>query len=178
MTGVALYVMALAFLLWAILRGEWGLTPLAESLDGNDPLTFHRIAFLISIPFAVLAFLFFMGNLFTIFNLTLWFIALALLIGSLWLVNRNVPSIWQRVHEFLSRREWQIHISRWTLLILAFSVVIIFFRIYHIQQTPAEPFSDHAEKLLDVYDVNSGTNAYLLSRVTPGAKPSNSIGQF
>ena len=68
--------------------------------------------------------------------------------------------------EFLSRREWQIHISRWTLLILAFSVVIIFFRVYHIQQTPAEPFSDHAEKLLDVYDVTQGQTHIFFPRNT------------
>ena len=135
---------------------------MAESAAGNDPLILREIAFLISIPFAALAFYFFSGNLFTALNLTLWLIALALLIWSLWLVNRGSPSLWQRVREFISRREWQIQISRWTLLILALSVVIIFFRVYHIQQTPAEPFSDHAEKLLDVYDVNSGTNPHLL----------------
>jgi len=166
MTGIALYAMTLASLTWAILRGEWGLAPLAESSSGCDPLTFHPIAFLISIPFAGLAFLFFTGNLFTIFNLTLWFIAMALLIGSLWLVDRNAPSLWQRAREFFSRREWQIHISRWTLLILAFSIVIIFFRVYHIQQTPAEPFSDHAEKLLDIYDVTQGQTHIFFPRNT------------
>jgi len=166
MTGIALYAMALAFLLWAILRGEWSLAPLAESTAGNDPLILHEIAFLISIPFAALAFYFFSGNLFTTFNLMLWLIALALLIWSLWLVNRDRPSFWQRIREFISRREWQIHISRWTLLILALSIVIIFFRVYHIQQTPAEPFSDHAEKLLDVYDVTQGQTHIFFPRNT------------
>src|SRR5271157_643763 len=40
MSGIALYLMALAFLLWAILRGEWMLLSQAESSVGNDPLTF------------------------------------------------------------------------------------------------------------------------------------------
>ena len=166
MTGIAFYVVALAFLLWAILRGEWSLAPLAESTSGSDPLTLHPIAFLFSIPFAALAFYFFSGNLFTAFNLTLWLIALALLIWSLWLANRNAPSIWQRIRDFISRREWNIKITRWALLILAFSVVIIFFRVYHIQQTPAEPFSDHAEKLLDVYDVTQGQTHIFFPRNT------------
>ena len=166
MTGIAFYVVALAFLLWAILRGEWSLAPLAASTSGSDPRTLHPVSFLFSIPFAALAFYFFSGNLFTTLNLTLWLIALALLIWSLWLANRNAPSIWQRVREFISRREWQIQISRWALLILAFSVVIIFFRVYHIQQTPAEPFSDHAEKLLDVYDVTQGQTHIFFPRNT------------
>ncbi len=156
MIGIALYLMALAFLLWAILRGEWTLLAFPESSAGNDPLTFHLAAFLISIPFAVLAFFFFSGNLFTIFNLTLWLIALVAFVWSLWLRNPNKPSLWQRIIEIISRREWQIRFTRWTLLILALSGIVIFFRVYHIQQTPAEPFSDHAEKLLDVYDVTQG----------------------
>ncbi len=156
MVGIALYLMALAFLLWAILRGEWMLLSLPESSAGNDPLTFHLAAFLISIPFAILAFLFFSGNLFTIFNLTLWLIALVVFVWSLWLRDPNKPSLWQRIIEIVSRHEWQIRFTRWTLLILALSGIVIFFRVYHIQQTPAEPFSDHAEKLLDVYDVTQG----------------------
>ena len=44
--------------------------------------------------------------------------------------------------------------------------MIIFFRVYHIQQTPAEPFSDHAEKLLDVYDVTQGLTHIFFPRNT------------
>ncbi len=165
-TGIALYLMALAFLLWAVLRGEWRLLSHAKSSSGNDPLTFHRSAFLICIPFAVLAFFFFSGNLFTIFNLTLWLIVLVVFVWSLWLRDLNQPSLWQRLVEIVSRREWQIRITRWTLLILALSGIVIFFRVYHIQQTPAEPFSDHAEKLLDVYDVTQGLTHIFFPRNT------------
>ena len=166
LTGIALYLMALAFLLWSVLRGEWKLFSLAESSGGNDPLTIHRAAFLISIPFAVLAFFFFSGNLFTVFNLTLWLISLVLFVWALWLRDPNQPSLWRRIVETVSRREWQIRITRWTLLILALSLVVIFFRVYHIQQTPAEPFSDHAEKLLDVYDVTHGLTHIFFPRNT------------
>lgn len=41
------------------------------------------------------------------------------------------------------------------LMILA-SIVILFFRIYQINEIPSEMFSDHAEKLLDVMDVLRG----------------------
>jgi hypothetical protein len=42
------------------------------------------------------------------------------------------------------------------LLLLAGAVIVFFFRVYHIQQTPSEPFSDHAEKILDIYDILHG----------------------
>ena len=83
-TGIAFYLAALGFLVWAVFRGEWALPAPADSSSARDPLTFHRLAFIFSIPFAALAFLFFTGNLFTWFNLTLWFIALGLFVGSLW----------------------------------------------------------------------------------------------
>ena len=121
------------------------------------PSPFIALAFLFSIPFAVLAFFFFSGNLFTVFNLLLWLIALGLVsLDRCGCVTPQKPSLWRRIVEFLSRREWRIRITYGTLLVAALSLIVLFFRIYHIQQTPAEPFSDHAEKLLDIYDILHG----------------------
>ena len=36
--GIAFYILALALLVWAIVRDEWTLAPQAESIAGNDPL--------------------------------------------------------------------------------------------------------------------------------------------
>ncbi len=113
-----------------------------------------------------MAFLFFTGNLFTGFNLTLWFIAMGLFIWSLWLRDPDSDSLWKRLRTFLARGKWEITINRWTLLLLAAALIVIFFRVYHIQQTPAEPFSDHAEKLLDVYDVSQGQTHIFFPRNT------------
>ncbi|MBI3737603.1 MAG: glycosyltransferase family 39 protein, partial [Chloroflexi bacterium] len=165
-TGITFYLSALGLLIIAILRGEWTLAPLAESSAGSDPLTFRLVAFLSSIPFIVLAFLTFSGNMFTSVNLSFWFLALTLFVGSLWLKNPNQPSFLRRLSDFFSHHNWQINISRWTLLILAATALIIFFRVYHIQQTPAEPFSDHAEKILDVYDVSQGQTHIFFPRNT------------
>ena len=164
--GIAFFLVALGMLLWAVLRGEWRLTPLFTSSLRNDPLTFRRSAFVISILFAVLSFLFFTNNLFSGFNLTLWLIALGAFVWSLWLRGPNQPSLWQRMRAFLERGNWQITVSRWTLLLLAAAVIVVFFRVYHLQQTPAEPFSDHAEKILDVYDVSQGQTHIFFPRNT------------
>ncbi len=164
--GSIVYIVSAALLVWSALRGEWTLAARPEAVAGIDPLTYRRVALLASIPLAMLAFLFFGGNLFTGFNVILWIGTIGLFVWSLWLRDPHAPSIWQRFRLFLGRQSWQIRIDRWALLLLAAALVIVFFRVYHIQQTPAEPFSDHAEKLLDVYDVSQGQTRIFFPRNT------------
>ena len=164
--GTTIYIVALAVLVWAALRGEWTLAPVLETSSDVDPLTFRRAAFLASIPLAVLAFLLLTGNLFNLFNVAVWLIAIGLFVSSLWLSRSEGPSLWQRLSAFISRGAWNIRIDGWTLLVLVVSVLVLFFRVYHLQQTPAEPFSDHAEKLLDVYDVSQGQTHIFFPRNT------------
>jgi hypothetical protein len=52
------------------------------------------------------------------------------------------------------------------LVILAMLVIIGFFRIYNLASVPSEPTSDHAEKLLDVYDVSQGLTHIFFPRNT------------
>ena len=154
--GGLVYALALGLLLWAALRGEWRLPAVSGEAAGNDPLTYRRLAFIISVPVAVLAFLALGGNLFNGLNLTLWLGALSLMVGSLWLHDAGRPSIWRRLTSWLSNPNWVIRFNGWTLLVLAAVALVVFFRLYNLQSTPAEPFSDHAEKLLDVLDVSRG----------------------
>ena len=163
--GIA-YVLALGFLGWAAFRGEWTLPARSAEGAGGDPLSYHRIAFIVSLPVAVVAFLALSENLFTAFNVTLWLTALGLFVWSLWLRDPNKPSVWQRLVSFASRSSWEIRFDRWTVVVLAASLLVIFFRLYSLQQTPAEPFSDHAEKLLDVYDVSRGQTHIFFPRNT------------
>src|SRR5581483_10111397 len=100
--GITFYLSALGLLVIAVLSSQWTLAPLAESSAGSDPLTFRRVAFVVSIPFMVLAFLTFSGNMFTGVNLSFWFIALALFVGSLRLKNPNQPSFLRGLRDFFS----------------------------------------------------------------------------
>jgi hypothetical protein len=43
-----------------------------------------------------------------------------------------------------------------TALVFVVFGIALFFRLYRINAVPAEPFSDHAEKILDVYDITQG----------------------
>ncbi len=73
---------------------------------------------------------------------------------------KRLPSAWSRF------REQGITFSPWTLLVLAVFAFSAFYRFYHLEQVPAEMFSDHAEKLLDVADVLNGQMSIYFPRNT------------
>ncbi|RPJ22175.1 MAG: hypothetical protein EHM33_24290, partial [Chloroflexi bacterium] len=67
---------------------------------------------------------------------------------------------------FFQRDLWTINISRWTMLLIAATVLVFFFRFYQTAIVPPEPFSDHAEKIFDVYDVSQGQTRIFFPRNT------------
>jgi Dolichyl-phosphate-mannose-protein mannosyltransferase len=164
--GSMLYALAVGFLVWSAVRGEWRLTNPPADVPGSDPLSYRRGALIATIPVAFLAFLLFGGNLYTPFNVLVWVSAVSLLVWSLWLGRQGGPSVWERLRLFLGGRTWEVRIDRWALLVGGAALLVTFFRFYHIQLTPAEPFSDHAEKLLDIYDIGQGQTRIFFPRNT------------
>jgi 4-amino-4-deoxy-L-arabinose transferase-like glycosyltransferase len=164
--GIVIYIAAAGLLIWAYLRGEWTLTELPESESRLDPLTFRRVPMILAVLFTLAAFYFLSNNLFNLLNLMLWFAAIACYIWALWLKVPAAEPWWRKAWSWVTRREWNIKITGWTLLVLIVTALVIFFRVYHIAQTPAEPFSDHAEKILDVYDITQGQTHIFFTRNT------------
>lgn len=160
--GIAFYLAAFALLGWAIQRGEWNLPsppsplPLGDGRrgegEGTDPLTYRRLALLFSIPLGFAAFMLFKGNLFTATNLIVWLAAVALFVFAFWVKQ--------------PRSTASIRFNTWTLLLIAATALIFFFRFYQTASVPPEPFSDHAEKILDVYDVSQGQTRIFFPRNT------------
>jgi hypothetical protein len=164
--GLVLYALSLAFLVWASLRQEWGLTGEPESLAHSDTQQVRRLPLLISIPLTLAAFLSLGGNLFTPLNVTLWVLAIICFIWAFWLPGAGARQFWLRLRVFFQSDSWQIKVSRWFLLVLVTVVIIGFFRIYHLTAVPSEPNSDHAEKILDVFDVSRGQTHIFFPRNT------------
>lgn len=54
----------------------------------------------------------------------------------------------------------------WAALVLAVFGLVVFFRTNQLGEVPAEPFSDHAEKILDVYDITQGQHSIFFPRNT------------
>ena len=185
--GVAFYILAAVALLWAAIRQEWTLAPSLEVVPANDPLTVRWIPFVISGILLVPVFILLGGaaispgaqlpdwlasalnlqdNLFTWYNFALWLLTVGLFVWSLWLGTARAGELWMRLRGFLAQRSWQIRIDSRILIVLAVVAVVVFFRVYHVVQTPAEPFSDHAEKILDVFDVSQGKTHVFFPRNT------------
>ena len=64
------------------------------------------------------------------------------------------------------RGSLQIRLSRTTVLLAGITLVGVFFRVYRLSTVPPEMTADHAEKLLDVYDVLNGARRIFFPRNT------------
>jgi hypothetical protein len=156
--ALALYILAAGFCLWAYFKNEWRLPSLPVSTQIPDNLSTRVAPFLFSIIFALLAFWSFGREKFTPVNLALWILSLGLFFYALWL---RIPKAAQ-VPDPEARRQKIIQ----SVLVLIVLGIALFFRLYRINGVPAEPFSDHAEKILDVYDITQGNYKIFFPRNT------------
>jgi hypothetical protein len=156
--GIALYFIALALVLWSYIADKWELPPLSPDHERRDPETLRLLPLIVATVLAFAAFASFGGNLFKVGNVTLWLLAIAFFVYSLWLPYRRAR---QERNADERRRD-----MLWGLLLLSVAALVIFFRVYQIGLVPPEPFSDHAEKILDVYDVSQGQTRIFFPRNT------------
>lgn len=164
--GIALFVAALFALGWGLYRGEWTLAPLAETSDRTDPLTYRPVMLILSLGLGLWAFTLLDENLFTTLNVTVWALAVLAFMGALWIRTGSVKNQLAKIAGFFNRDTWTITISRWAILLFAATTLVFFFRFTQTETVPPEPFSDHAEKLYDVYDVSQGDTHIFFPRNT------------
>jgi 4-amino-4-deoxy-L-arabinose transferase-like glycosyltransferase len=165
--AVGLYFFALVFLGWAYLVKEFALPALTEVESQADASQAYRPkVFMVAMLMAVVSFFLFYDNLFTWLNVSMWLGALALFVRSLWIRGPEKESFLKKIQAFLQSDPWRVSITRWTVLLIALVALILFFRFYRLDGIPGEPFSDHAEKLLDVYDVTQGQTHIFFPRNT------------
>ena len=156
--GIALYVIAFALILWSYFSDKWQLQPLPPEHDRRDPQTVRLSSLIIATVLAFGAYASFGGNAFKPGNVTLWLLAIVFFIHSLWLPYR-------RIRRERSAEERRADVL-WSLLLLGVTALVVFFRLYQIDTVPPEPFSDHAEKILDVYEVSQGQTRIFFPRNT------------
>jgi hypothetical protein len=151
--AIFFYLSAIGSLLIWIFLKDWKIKPLEPDQGEAGDFTIRWIYLLIGSLFSGLAYLFFLGNIFTTINLSLWIIGFGLIWWSVWIPGDWWDGFKDRVKGFF---EDGLQISPWSLLVLGVFILAGFFRFYQLNQVPPEMFSDHAEKLIDVSEVLNG----------------------
>ena len=166
--GVPLYLAAFGLALWAFRRGEWTPASLPASQENTDPLTVRGFTFILSLMVGAVAFYLMKDNKFTALNLSVWALAIFLHIRAFWL--KEPQTLWKKIVNVFTRSEWNLHITRWGILVAAVVVLAFAFRFYRLAEVPPEMTSDHAEKLMDVFDIRNGQYSIFFPRNT-GREP-------
>jgi 4-amino-4-deoxy-L-arabinose transferase-like glycosyltransferase len=126
------------------------------------------VELIIALALGAWAFAALTGNTFTPVNVSLWLLSIVFFIRAFWL--KEPLYLWKRFASFFSRPEWNIHVTRWGLLVVAVFVLAIAFRFYRLAEVAPEMTSDHAEKLMDVFDITQGKYSIYFQRNT-GREP-------
>ncbi|MGB2962564.1 MAG: glycosyltransferase family 39 protein [Anaerolineales bacterium] len=147
------YIAAVGSLMLMILFKNWQIESLTPEEGEGEMLSIRWVQFLIGNGFGILAFLFFLGNLYNLINVTLWVISLGLIWRSIW-----VPENWWKTLQAAWKGFWEkgIQITPWSLMVAGVFLLAGFYRFYLLNQVPPDMFSDHAEKLIDVTNVLRG----------------------
>ncbi|MFC2063733.1 glycosyltransferase family 39 protein [Chloroflexota bacterium] len=166
MIAVVFYFLSLIFLVWSITISEWKLAPIKESELVRDPQDVRLLPLLPAALFALVAFGLFDDNLFTPLNVALWSLAIIFLLYAFWVKSPGSVSILAKINKIIHSDTWRFKCSGWHISLFFVIILVVFFRVYQVGTIPAEPFSDHAEKILDVYDVTRGDTHIFFPRNT------------
>lgn len=168
--GLGLIALAVGITIWAASEGEWRLPQIEKVAQEKKALSFRRVPLVLGLVSFGLTLLLSGGNRFNFLNVTLWILSIIFVLAAFWQTRRSARVVWKEWQDRLRAKDWQLHVSRWTLVLIAAFAVIAFFRFSQLAALPPEMTSDHAEKLLDVNDILHGQNSIFFERNT-GREP-------
>ncbi|MFC1879250.1 glycosyltransferase family 39 protein [Chloroflexota bacterium] len=155
-TGWGFLLIMAILAIWGYKTGELRPANIPGVEKKNDTFKVQPVALVAGIILAVLAFLTSGGGEFNGLNLGLLFLSLFFLLLAFWNPSPARQGQRRKLLQGLGSPRWRTHITRWGLLLLVSTAVILFFRFYQLGQTPPEMVSDHAEKYLDVNLILNG----------------------
>ena len=165
--GMGLYILSAALAIWGNIQGEWSLPSIPSVRKRIDDLQVRWIYLAAGAVLSLLAFLTLGGNRFTSINLLLWISAILMVFLGFWKRDDDPSnSIWKRIVHSSGEQKWNLRVSAWSILLFLSAAIIIFFRFYQFASVPPEMVSDHAEKLLDIWDVLNGQLGIFFPRNT------------
>lgn len=124
----------------------------------------------LAIALALITFAFSARNTFTVLNVTAWWLSILVFLVAFW----EAPSpgwgdrLLSRLRTFAGAAG--VRLSWHLIAVLGVLGFALFFSFFELQDVPAEMTSDHAEKILDTYDVLHGLRPIFFPRNT-GREP-------
>ena len=163
-TGQVLLIVAALLTVWAYIAGELrpAKTPITE--ESLDTFGVQGATLAIGLLFAILVFIASGGLEFTIFNLSLLALSISFLFMAFWSRSRSRHGRLSALLQAVRADGWRVNLTRWGVLLLATTAIILFFRFYQLDQVPPEMVSDHAEKYLDVNMILDGQSLIFFPR--------------
>ncbi len=109
----------------------------------------------------VLAFIAYGTDTFTVLDVSLWLISIATFVAATWdWGTTSRAEAWERI------RSWRTPLTWVGVALIGIMLIAAFFRYYELTQVPLDPTSDHAEKVLDIYDLLNGARPTFMIRNT------------
>ncbi len=164
--AVSFYVLSTVLIIAAFLTKEIELPRHRTAAQTPMPTQIRNGSLYFGLPVALLAFLAFGGNKFTLVNLALWLVAIGYFLNAFWLPQQGAQKFLEKLRAIIAERKVKISVNQWAGLLLLSFILVAFFRFYQLSNVPGEAFSDHAEKLLDVLDVLNGKTSVFFERNT------------
>src|SRR5581483_6488444 len=174
--GAIIYASALVLLIAAWTRDGSLVLPIRDPLRGDVPIPLtnptRRYFLLPALLFALIAFVESTGNRFALLNTTTWVISIILFFVAFWegSLRDALRGARDSIGSFVRLDRAGQHTRRVTLALVLIMLAGIFFYFYQLDAVPAEMTSDHAEKILDTYDILHGKYSIFFERNT-GREP-------
>ncbi len=158
-----LYLLSASMVVIAFLKKDSLFNHFPES--SNQPINTELIksqyiALMVSFASLIIAFFAFhkVGDndlRFNSLNLFFWLLSLGSFIYAMF-DFQGISGLKKRSRALIEEKKLHLTITPWFFLVAAVLILVVFFRFSQLNQILGEMFSDHAEKLLDVYDVLNG----------------------
>lgn len=162
--GVYFLIAAIVLVIRATAKSEWILAPTPEQSSKSDPSTVNLSFLLVGLALTVITYFSFGELKFTVFNLSLLFLALLLTAWAFWIPRTRTQGVRQPKRRLFSQAihtGWSPNLNISTFMVLIAIGWVAFFRFYKLAQVPPEMNSDHAEKILDILRILAGqTNIF------------------
>jgi hypothetical protein len=161
--AIIFYTLSVAIILWEFFsdQNSFSYNNLENQKSLNFDLSNRQINLLLaSILFLILAFFAFRKNefneiYFNFLNLSLWAMSLLLFLAAMLDMNEIKKKL-NKWKLSVNDKQVIIKLTPWLILIIISTIIVFYFRFYRLNEVLGEMFSDHAEKLLDVYEVLTG----------------------